>query len=162
MQQKPQSDDDKEKYSEAYELLEKQRRERAAKEAAATSKAHLSEGVGQEAGIISPEDKSKSRAYELLEKQRNERLAKQASAQVETVAAAPAPEPTPEPPTAPVPEWIAEHKVVSGDTLSGIALKYYGSAARDHWMAIYEANKETIGNNPNLIRVGQRLNIPKL
>jgi nucleoid-associated protein YgaU len=60
------------------------------------------------------------------------------------------------------PEPIAEHTVVSGDTLSGIALRYYGSAARAKWMAIYEANKETIGNNPNLIRIGQKLTIPAL
>jgi nucleoid-associated protein YgaU len=47
-----------------------------------------------------------------------------------------------------------------GDTLSGIAQKYYGSQV--NWKAIYEANKETIGDNPNLIRVGQVFKIPKL
>ena len=57
---------------------------------------------------------------------------------------------------------IAEHTVVSGDTLSGIALKYYGSAARDKWMLIYEENKGIIGDNPNLIRPGQVFRIPKL
>lgn len=71
--------------------------------------------------------------------------------------------PAPEPPTAVTPpSTIAEHKVVSGDTLSGLAQKYYGSQARDYWMGIYEANKETIGDNPSLIRVGQVLQIPKL
>lgn len=59
-------------------------------------------------------------------------------------------------------EYIAEHTVVSGDTLSGIAANYYNSAARDKWMAIYEANKETIGDNPGNIKVGQVLQIPKL
>ncbi|MCA9988583.1 MAG: LysM peptidoglycan-binding domain-containing protein [Anaerolineales bacterium] len=59
-------------------------------------------------------------------------------------------------------KWVGEHTVVSGDTLSGIALKFYGSAARDKWMAIYEANKEIIGANPSLIRVGQTFKIPKL
>lgn len=53
-----------------------------------------------------------------------------------------------------------KHKVVAGDTLSGIALKYYGSAAREKWMMIYEANKATIGDNPNLIRAGTELIIP--
>ena len=57
---------------------------------------------------------------------------------------------------------IAEHTVVSGDTLSGIALKYYGSAARDKWMLIYDENKGIIGDNPNLIRPGQVFKIPKL
>jgi nucleoid-associated protein YgaU len=57
---------------------------------------------------------------------------------------------------------LAEHTVVSGDNLSAIANKYYGSAARDKWMAIYEANKAIIGDNPSLIRPGQKLAIPKL
>jgi len=56
----------------------------------------------------------------------------------------------------------AEHTVVSGDTLSGLAAKYYGSGSRENWMAIYEANKEEIGDNPSLIRVGQVLQIPEL
>lgn len=56
----------------------------------------------------------------------------------------------------------AEHTVVSGDTLSGLATKYYGSGSRENWMAIYEANKEEIGDNPSMIRVGQVLQIPAL
>jgi nucleoid-associated protein YgaU len=60
------------------------------------------------------------------------------------------------------PEHLAEHTVVAGDTLSGIALKYYGSGTRDNWMRIYEANKEIIGADPGLIRVGQVFKIPQL
>lgn len=56
----------------------------------------------------------------------------------------------------------AKHTVVSGDTLSELAQKYYGSAAREKWMAIYEANKDEIGDNPSAIRVGQVLEIPEL
>lgn len=59
------------------------------------------------------------------------------------------------------PKYIAQHKVVAGDTMSGLALKYYGSAVRDKWMHIYEANKELIGDNPAFIKVGQVLNIPE-
>jgi nucleoid-associated protein YgaU len=59
-------------------------------------------------------------------------------------------------------ETQAEHTVVSGDSLSAIASQYYGSGAKEKWMAIYEANKEIIGDNPSLIRVGQVLKIPKL
>ena len=62
----------------------------------------------------------------------------------------------------PTPTFLAEHKVESGETLSGIALKYYQSAVKEKWMAIYEANKETIGDNPGMIKVGQLLKIPKL
>ena len=57
---------------------------------------------------------------------------------------------------------MAEHTVASGDTLSHIAQKYYKSADREKWMAIYEANKEIIGDNPSLIRAGQVLQIPSL
>lgn len=59
------------------------------------------------------------------------------------------------------PKYIAQHKVVAGDTMSGLALKYYGSAVREKWMHIYEANKELIGDNPAFIKVGQVLNIPE-
>lgn len=57
--------------------------------------------------------------------------------------------------------YIATHTVESGDTLSGLAKKYYGSEAQQYWMEIYEANKGVIGDNPNLILVGQVLNIPE-
>jgi hypothetical protein len=57
-------------------------------------------------------------------------------------------------------QFIAEHKVVSGDNLSMISQRYYGTQV--NWRYIYEANKEVIGDNPSLIRVGQVLRIPKL
>lgn len=57
-------------------------------------------------------------------------------------------------------EFMAEHKVVSGDNLSFISQKYYNTQA--NWRLIYEANQDVIGDNPNLIRVGQVLKIPKL
>lgn len=53
-----------------------------------------------------------------------------------------------------------EYTVQPGDTLSAIALKFYGNAA--YWKEIYKANRKTIGNDPSLIKVGQRLTIPKL
>lgn len=56
----------------------------------------------------------------------------------------------------------AEHTVSEGETLSDLALKYYGSAAKEKWMAIYEANKAVIGDNPNLIKPDQVLKIPEL
>lgn len=42
--------------------------------------------------------------------------------------------------------------VRKGDTLSDIALRY-----NTNWKVIYEKNKETIGNNPDLIYPGQKL-----
>jgi nucleoid-associated protein YgaU len=55
-----------------------------------------------------------------------------------------------------------KHVVQSGETLSHLALKYYGSAIKDKWMIIYEANKAVIGDNPNKVRVGTELVIPEI
>jgi nucleoid-associated protein YgaU len=49
------------------------------------------------------------------------------------------------------------HVVVSGDTLSGLAKKYYGKSSL--YMKIFEANKDQL-TNPDLIKVGQKLRIP--
>ncbi len=57
---------------------------------------------------------------------------------------------------------VKKHVVESDETLSHIALKYYGSAAKEKWMIIYEANKNVIGDNPNKIRIGQELVIPEI
>jgi nucleoid-associated protein YgaU len=60
---------------------------------------------------------------------------------------------------APAPKAAASQKytVAAGDTLSKISLKFYGSA--NHYDKIAEANGI---DNPNLIRVGQELEIPAL
>lgn len=49
------------------------------------------------------------------------------------------------------------HDVVSGDTLSGLAKKYYGDASK--YNRIFEANRDQL-NDPDKIKVGQRLKIP--
>jgi nucleoid-associated protein YgaU len=51
------------------------------------------------------------------------------------------------------------YTVKSGDSLSKIAKQYYGDAGA--WKKIYEANKATIGSNPDLIKPGQQFVIPK-
>lgn len=56
----------------------------------------------------------------------------------------------------------AVHTVAEGETLSGISLKYYGSAVKEKWMIIYEANKDVIGDDPGLIVTGQVLKIPEI
>ena len=55
---------------------------------------------------------------------------------------------------------VKKHTVVSGDTLSGIAKKYYDDAGK--YMKIYEANKDLIGDDPSLIQPGMELIIPEL
>jgi hypothetical protein len=52
------------------------------------------------------------------------------------------------------------YTVKDGDTLSAIALQFYGDGAEPLWRKIYNANVEVIGPDPNIIRPGQQLNIP--
>jgi LysM repeat protein len=67
--------------------------------------------------------------------------------------AAPAPAPPPPPKAA---ERI--HQVVAGESLSKIALKYYGNGNK--YMKIFEANRDIL-SNPDLIKPGQKLRIPE-
>lgn len=52
------------------------------------------------------------------------------------------------------------YTVVSGDTLSKISQKLFGTTA--NWRALYDNNVSVIGANPDLIRVGQVLQIPMM
>jgi nucleoid-associated protein YgaU len=49
------------------------------------------------------------------------------------------------------------HEVQAGESLSKIALKYYGDAGL--YTTIFEANKDVL-KDPNMVRVGQKLRIP--
>jgi nucleoid-associated protein YgaU len=51
------------------------------------------------------------------------------------------------------------YTVKAGDTLSAIAQANLGSAAR--WNEIYELNKALIGSNPDAIKAGMVLILPK-
>ena len=52
------------------------------------------------------------------------------------------------------------YTVAMGDTLSHIAKELYGKAGK--WHAIYDANREVIGDNPDKIYPGQVLKIPAI
>ena len=52
-------------------------------------------------------------------------------------------------------EW---YTVQAGDTLSGIAQKFYGDGSRDSYVKIARANNIS---DPDLIKVGQKLQIPR-
>lgn len=71
------------------------------------------------------------------------------------------PEPAAPPEMAEVAPAVVEeriYEVVSGDTLGGIAKRFYGNAGQ--YMKIFEANRDIL-DNPNLIKVGQKLRIPE-
>ena len=51
------------------------------------------------------------------------------------------------------------YEVKPGDTLGAIAQRFYGKASL--YPKIFEANRDIL-NNPDLIKVGQKLKIPKL
>jgi nucleoid-associated protein YgaU len=54
-------------------------------------------------------------------------------------------------------ETIEYYEIVSGDTLSGVAKKFYGKGSA--YMRIFEANREVI-KDPDKIYVGQKIRIP--
>lgn len=60
--------------------------------------------------------------------------------------------------TSPAPATTQTYTVLRGDCLWRIAKKFYGNGAK--YTIIYEANKDVIGGNPNLIYPGQVLIIP--
>ncbi len=70
----------------------------------------------------------------------------------------PAPAPAAAPAPAPTPAAERIHEVRPGDTLGAIAQHYYGKASM--YMKIFEANRDQL-NNPDLIKVGQKLRIPE-
>ena len=60
--------------------------------------------------------------------------------------------------TAPAPtEKVEYYEIVSGETLSAVAKKYYGKGSA--YMRIFEANREVI-KDPDKIYPGQKIRIP--
>lgn len=57
-----------------------------------------------------------------------------------------------------VPAYPHHYHTVSGDTLWGIALMFYGDGNK--WQNIYDANKSVIGNNPNILQPNLTITIP--
>lgn len=91
-----------------------------------------------------------------------------APAPVDPPAPDPAPvpdKPKPKPPVEPSPEDAAEDSpqtvtVQPGDTLYGITKLRTGDASLDNWEPLYEANRDVIGSDPDLIYPGQVLSLP--
>ena len=104
--------------------------------------------------VITLKGKSESRDAANLAMQKIDQAVK-ADNIVNAIEVAKAPEPE-----AVVEEVSAErfYEVVSGDTLGAISQKYYGKASA--YMKIFEANRDIL-DNPDLIKVGQKLKIPE-
>lgn len=76
------------------------------------------------------------------------------------VAPALSPAPPPSAPSVPLPGG-GEHVVVRGDSLWSIAASHPTNASVDRrWRAIWAANRDVIGDDPDLILPGQRLTLP--
>jgi hypothetical protein len=71
----------------------------------------------------------------------------------------PAPPPPPEPPKPKADRKVSfvTHRIVDGDTLSGLALRYLGSSKR--FSVIFEANRDRL-QSPDLLPIGTDLRIP--
>ncbi len=80
------------------------------------------------------------------------------AAQVLQVREDAATESTPSPAT-PLPR-PTYHVVARGESLSKIARRYYGNVRK--WPILYEANRRTIGPDPNMIHPNQKLLVPPL
>ena len=70
----------------------------------------------------------------------------------------PAPAPTPTPAPAPTSPAVKTVTVRPGDSLSKIAGRELGNICA--WPTIYDANRATVGSNPDRIRPGMKLTIP--
>lgn len=51
-----------------------------------------------------------------------------------------------------------QYRVQAGDSLHGISLRLYGESSKSE--AIYQLNKQTIGEDPHKLRIGQVLQLP--
>ncbi len=68
--------------------------------------------------------------------------------------ASPVPSPSPSAPAAAEQTYVVQ----PGDTLLSIAQQFYGDGTK--WRAIYDANRDVIGDNPDALKVDVRLRIP--
>ncbi len=99
-------------------------------------------------------EREDQKKYEEAQRRMQEALRRREQEQQQTAPPAPATPAAPAAPAAPP----ATYTVQSGDSLSKIAKHTLGDANR--WREIYEANREVIGDNPDLIKPGQQLRLP--
>ena len=139
-------EDQEKKLAEARERQEKARKE-------AEAKADARKEAEQKERLDAARKEAEERQAEAKAKAEAETKAREEAARKEAEAKAAASAPK-------YKEFIAEHTVQPGDNLSFISQRYYGTQA--NFRIIYEANRDIIGDNMNIIVPGQVLKIPKL
>jgi len=60
--------------------------------------------------------------------------------------------------TQPAPGLVVEYIIRPNDNLSSIAQQYYGNP--NQWRYIYNANRDKIGGNPDILQAGMKIEIP--
>jgi LysM repeat protein len=75
------------------------------------------------------------------------------------VSSQPSPSASPSPAIRPVATASDEYMVEAGDTLRSIAKQVYGDPVQ--WRRLYDANRETIGPDPDVLSAGTRLRVPR-
>lgn len=144
-------DDDKKQEQEKKLAEARERQEKARAEADAKRKQEEAKERLEKARKETEERQAAAAAErEAAEREREAAAEREAQAQAEAEAVG----------ASPYREFIAEHTVQPGDNLSFISQRYYGTQA--NFRIIYEANRDVIGDNMNLIKPGQKLRIPKL
>ena len=73
-------------------------------------------------------------------------------------ASAPVSASTPAPTAAATEAGSQSYEVQAGDTLATIAQQFYGDPTL--WRRIYDANADTIGSDPDKLKLGMKLTIP--
>jgi len=122
-------------------------------------------------GLFGKSDKEKEAEAQAAHHEAQRKLQealKRREQQAAPAAPAPAAKPAAAPPAAAKPQAVPvsqsapadgeTYTVQKGDSLSKIAKHHLGDASA--WKKIYEANKATIGDNPDKIFPGQKLKIP--
>ena len=121
----------------------------------------------KEAEQVAAQHEAQRKMQEALQRRQQQEAAAQAAAKPAAAPAPPAAGAAPAPAAAkpqavPVSQPAGgdgeTYTVQKGDSLSKIAKHHLGDA--NAWRKIYEANKATIGDNPDKIFPGQKLKIP--
>ena len=107
---------------------------------------------------LAAQHEAQRKMQEALARRQQQEAAKPAAAPAAPSAAPAAAKPQAVPVSQAAPSDGETYTVQKGDSLSKIAKHHLGDA--NAWRRIYEANKATIGDNPDKIFPGQKLKIP--